>query len=141
MTVINFFCEEVNYVLSKEEETKKWIAEITKHENRSIGEINYVFCSDPYLHKINLEYLNHDDYTDIITFDNSEEKHVIEGDIFISIERVEENAAKYSKSYDEELRRVMAHGILHLIGYKDKTSSEAENMREKEDACLSLWGG
>jgi len=99
--------------------------------------LNYIFCSDTYLHKINLEYLKHDTLTDIITFDYSEKKQ-ISGDIFISIDRIKENAPKFNQSTDIELNRVLIHGVLHLLGYKDKTPKEKETMRAKEDFYLTL---
>jgi len=99
--------------------------------------LNYIFCSDTYLHKINLEYLKHDTLTDIITFDYSEKKQ-ISGDIFISIDRIKENALKFNQSTDIELNRVLIHGVLHLLGYKDKTPKEKETMRAKEDFYLTL---
>ncbi|MCL4162988.1 UNVERIFIED_CONTAM: hypothetical protein GTU68_054667 [Idotea baltica] len=95
--------------------------------------------SDEGLHKINLEYLNHDTYTDIITFDNSEEEGIIESDIFISIDRVKENAESFKTTFDNELRRVLAHGVLHLCGYKDKSDEDAKLMREMEEASLVSW--
>ena len=102
-----------------------------------MGDINYIFCSDNYLHQINFQYLDHDTFTDIITFDQSD-KDQIEGDIFISIDRVHENANERNISFVNELHRVMIHGILHLLGYNDKTPKEKQLMREKEDECLSL---
>jgi rRNA maturation RNase YbeY len=117
---------------------RAWIFETIKAEQKQLGELNYIFCSDEYLLKINKEYLNHDTLTDIITFDNSEEALTIEGDIFISIERVQENAQELKVSFEEELARVMIHGVLHLVGYKDKTLEDSQKMRAKEDHYLSL---
>lgn len=108
------------------------------HEKMYVGSINFIFCSDIYLLQINQQYLNHDNYTDIITFDNSELQLEISGDIFISIERVYENSKKFSGSFLSELYRVMIHGILHLIGYKDKSNKDKDAMRRKEDYYLSL---
>jgi rRNA maturation RNase YbeY len=105
---------------------------------KKTGEINYVFCSDLYLHKINLEHLNHDTYTDIITFNYCEED-IISGDIFISIDRVKENSITYHTNFQKELNRVMIHGILHLVGFDDKSESDKELMRSKEDFYLSLY--
>jgi len=118
---------------------KKWLINLAKAESFTILNLNYVFCSDEYLHKINVEYLNHDTLTDIITFDNSEEDDVIEGDIFISVERVQDNAEKYNVSELNELNRVLAHGLLHLVGYMDKSESDKKLMREKENYYLNLW--
>ncbi len=99
--------------------------------------LNYIFCSDPYLHQINVQYLDHDTYTDIITFDNAEEENTIESDIFISIDRVKENAASFDAGFEQELRRVMAHGVLHLLGFGDKTETEKQIMREQEEKWVS----
>lgn len=118
---------------------KSWLKKIAKSEKFEINELNYVFLTDEELLKINMEYLNHDTYTDIITFDNSSANEKIEGDIFISLERVEANAKKFNTTLENELHRVMAHGILHLCGYKDKKKSDIEMMRKKEEACLILW--
>ena len=121
--------------------TRKWIKETVKNENPKlkVGELTFIFCNDAYLHKINVEYLNHDTLTDIITFDNSDEENKIEGDIFISIERVRENADTLKTIFGYELRRVIIHGVLHLCGYKDKTKKDAQIMREKEDFYIAKW--
>ena len=108
------------------------------NEKHSLKTLNFIFCTDEYLHSINLQYLNHDTYTDIITFDNSEGDGLIEGDIFISIDRVKENANKFDVSLEKEIKRVMAHGVLHLCGYIDKTAGEAKQMRLKEDEALDI---
>ncbi|MEJ6675716.1 MAG: rRNA maturation RNase YbeY, partial [Polaribacter sp.] len=100
------------------------------------GEVSYIFCDDEYLHKLNLEFLEHDTLTDIISFDNSLGNQ-INGDIFISVERVKENANSFNASFENELHRVIIHGILHYCGYKDKTKKDADLMRSKEDAALS----
>lgn len=138
MNEITFFSEEIDFQISNSELIQQWIEYTVEQEGQEIEAINYIFCSDEYLHKINVEYLSHDYYTDIITFDNSEGEELIEGDIFISIERVEENASLNSVTFLEELRRVIIHGVLHLIGYNDKTDSEQEVMTQKENAYLSL---
>lgn len=138
MNEITFFSEEIDFHLMDSEKIQNWIRHTVEQENQKIEAINYIFCTDEYLHKINVEYLSHDYYTDIITFDNSEEDGLIEGDIFISIERVEDNAHANSVLLLEELRRVIIHGVLHLIGYNDKTDSEQEVMTQKENAYLSL---
>ena len=136
---INFFYEDISFRLSQPENTQKWIAEIIRSEAYHLKELNYIFCSDPYLHKINLEYLNHDTYTDIITFDHREtEKAEIQGEIYISIDRVTENANTYNKPFKQELHRVIIHGVLHLLGYQDLSEAEKKEMRKKEEACLSL---
>jgi rRNA maturation RNase YbeY len=105
-----------------------------------LGELSYIFLNDEGLHKINLEYLKHDTYTDIITFDNSEDEDVIEGDIFISVERIAENAKKFKVDFEIELTRVMAHGVLHLCGYLDKKPDDVKLMREMEDNYVAKYG-
>lgn len=136
---IHFFSEEIPFQLKQKNNRKKWLKEIAQGEKFIIQDLNYIFCSDEYLHQINVEYLDHDTYTDIITFDNSEEENELEGDIFISIDRVEENASKHGASIEEELSRVISHGLYHLIGYKDKKKSEAELMRSKEEFAINLY--
>ena len=106
--------------------------------NYQLGELTFIFCSDEYLHKINLEYLDHDTYTDIITFDNADEDGTIEGDIFVSVERVKENAADLKIPFEDELHRVLIHGVLHLLGHDDTTPELKAAMRKEEDKCLSL---
>lgn len=139
MNSINFFSEETSFKLKLEDKINLWLQNIAKLEDNQIEEINYIFCTDEYLLKINQEYLNHDYYTDIITFDNRDNiEDPIESDIFISIDRVSENATDQNVPFDVELKRVLAHGLLHLIGYNDKTEEEEQLMREKEEAYLSL---
>lgn len=139
MELINFFSEDVDYILENHNPVHDWLLGVATHENRKITELNYIFCSDDYLLDINKQYLNHDYYTDVITFDNSDnDSEEIEGDIFISIDRVNENAADSKTFFSNELHRVMVHGLLHLIGYADKSEEEITQMREKEEAYLSL---
>ncbi|PKP45563.1 MAG: rRNA maturation RNase YbeY [Bacteroidetes bacterium HGW-Bacteroidetes-11] len=122
----------------REIKTKRtWIIECITTEGKENGDISFVFCSDEFLHKMNVEYLSHDTLTDVITFDYTEDG-IISGDIFISIPRVKENASVYSKDFIEELNRVMIHGVLHLCGYKDKSSKDSKLMRQKEDEKLLL---
>lgn len=137
MGKISFFYEETNFSLPQSIRVKGWIKEIITQENFQLEHINFIFCSDNYLHALNVEYLEHDTLTDIITFDYSEEER-LEGDIYISIDRVGDNAEELNNDFDLELKRVMAHGVLHLMGYKDKTLEEQKVMRDKEDSCLSL---
>ena len=132
------FNYETDFQLINEEAFENWIIDIVDSEASAVGEINYVFCDDEYLHKINVEYLNHDTLTDIISFDYTV-GNLIQGDIFISIERVKDNAADFKVSFEEELKRVMAHGILHYCGYKDKTDKDAEVMRQKEEEKIKLF--
>ena len=133
---IFFFKESIKFRLSKRKQLKDWILEIIKKEGYSISNINFIFCTDSSLRKINKQYLDHDYFTDIITFDNSVLKKTIEGDIFISIERVIVNSKKFTSSFNDELHRVMAHGVLHLIGYGDKTKSQKTEMKTREDFWL-----
>ena len=134
--MIYFLTESTRFVLKDKKACRAWLENIAYKKKHKIEALNYIFCSDEYLHHINRKYLNHDPYTDIITFDPSEEKGVIEGDIFISIDRVKENAGNYKTPFANELYRVMAHGLLHLLGYKDKTPSQQKNMRQMENLCL-----
>lgn len=135
---IHFFNEDSDFTLPDEVATLKWITNTIKQENHKAEIINYIFCSDKHLLNLNQQYLNHDTLTDIITFDHSEEPDKLEADIFISVERVAENAIILKTSFDNELHRVMIHGLLHLMGYNDHTDKEKQLMRKKEDACLSL---
>ncbi len=136
---IHFFSEDTKFELSQKLKRKNWLKKIAETEGFKIQELNYIFCSDEYLYQINVDYLDHDDYTDIITFDNSEEEKAIEGDIFISIDRVKENAVKHQQTEERELSRVISHGIFHLVGYKDKSDSEAKQMRAKEEFAIDLF--
>ena len=129
---------ETDFTLPNETSFSTWISLIISSENKNEGEINFIFCNDEYLLKINVEHLNHDFYTDIISFDYSVGNE-ISGDVFISVERVQENALDYSTDFDSELLRVMSHGILHYCGYKDKTESEAAVMRRKEDEKIKMF--
>lgn len=135
---IYFFCEDISFRPPPLKRTRSWLNEVATNEGRSIGNLNYIFCSDAYLLTINQEYLGHDTLTDIITFDNAEHAAVLEGDIYISVDRVADNAKKFETSFESELHRVMVHGLLHLIGHKDKTASQKKIMRKKESAYLSL---
>jgi len=134
---INFFTEEIDFKLKNKKNLRNWINETIVAENHILKEINFVFCNDEYLLKINQEYLQHDTYTDIITFDNSEKAEEIAGDIFISVERVAENALTYQITTLQELYRVVVHGTLHLLGYKDKSVKDKKQMTEKENFYLS----
>ena len=139
MAKINFFSENIDFQLSNKQKIRQWLTQLIESHQFKITEINYIFCDDSYLHQINIDYLQHDTLTDIITFDNSEKKGRIESDIFISIERVRENSQKFKNEFENELHRVMAHGVLHLLGFKDKTSSEKDMMRAKETEALSAY--
>ncbi|SRX72544.1 rRNA maturation RNase YbeY [Aequorivita antarctica] len=126
---------ETDFELNNVAELQKWISEIIISEGYEVGEVLYVFCDDEYLYKLNVEFLNHDTLTDIISFDYKVGKQV-NGEIYISIERVAENANDFKTNFEDELHRVMIHGILHFCGYTDKSDSEENAMREKEDESL-----
>jgi probable rRNA maturation factor len=136
---IHFFFEDVDLHFSSIRKTKSWLKSVIHAEGKVLKELNYIFCSDHFLSAINLQYLNHSTLTDIITFDTSEDNESVEGEIYISVDRVRENAVKFNVTFDRELQRVMVHGVLHLLGYSDKTSQQKKIMRKKEDAYLSLW--
>lgn len=139
MATIRFFSEDISFKIDLPRKKTLWIKEVARREKKTIKEINYIFCSDEYLLQLNHGFLKHKTLTDIITFDNSEDKTSLQGEIYISIDRVRENALKFKAAFEVELKRVMIHGVLHLIGYKDKKPSEKTLMRKKEEACLSLW--
>ncbi|MEO6284568.1 MAG: rRNA maturation RNase YbeY [Dyadobacter sp.] len=134
--MLNFFLEDVDFDLPRPLKTKKWIKNTSKSEGYEISDLNYIFCSDEYLLEINKQYLDHDYFTDIITFDNSEEDNVLEGDIYISVDRVKENAETFHADFEIEMRRVLVHGLLHLMGYEDSDESLKKAMRAKEDEYL-----
>jgi rRNA maturation RNase YbeY len=136
---IHFFSEEIRFTLKEKLNRKRWLKKIATNAGFKIKELNYVFCSDEYLYQMNRDYLKHDTYTDIITFDNSEKKNELEGDIFVSIDRVRENAKTHNQEVETEMNRVLAHGLLHLIGYKDKTQEEVALMRLKEEESIKLY--
>lgn len=132
------FNYEIEFELQDEAKYEEWISEVIDSEEKSEGEINYIFCDDEYLLKMNVEFLDHDTLTDIISFDYTMGS-LISGDIFISVERVRDNALDFKVDFDDELRRVMAHGILHYCGYKDKTEEDSKLMRSKEDEKTALF--
>ena len=132
------FNYESDFILDHQEHFASWIETIIASENKTLGEISYVFCDDDYLHAINMQYLNHDTLTDIISFDYSE-GDIISGDIFISIERVKDNATDFKVSFEDELKRVLAHGVLHYCGYKDKSDADTALMRNKEEEKIKLF--
>ena len=129
------FNYEIDYRLDIESSVNNWLSDVIRDEGCNEGEINFIFCDDEYLHHLNLEFLNHDTLTDIITFDYSVGKE-LHGDVYISIERVRDNASDFKVTFEQELGRVMVHGILHLCGYKDKTDKEKLQMRSKENHYL-----
>ncbi len=134
--MIQFFFENLEEDINPN--YKNWLENLILSEKKKLGEVNYILCDDAYLLKINQDYLQHDYYTDIITFDKVR-GNTINSDIFVSLQRVLDNATTIGKDYQEELRRVLAHGLLHLCGYKDKTEEEEQLMRNKEDFYLALY--
>lgn len=132
------FNYETDFTLDNESIYEDWISRIVYSEGFELGEINYIFCDDEYLHKINVEYLNHDTLTDIISFDYSV-GNILQGDIFISTERVADNAKDFNVIFDDELKRVMSHGVLHYCGYKDKSAADEALMRSKEDEKIAMF--
>jgi probable rRNA maturation factor len=137
MPAISFFEEDINYKLKNKTLVRQWIKDTIIAEGFKLKELAYIFCSDAYLLTLNQQYLDHDTYTDIITFDNSEVEGDIVGDIFISIERIRENAVKFGHSETDELHRVIIHGALHLLGYTDKSVVTKKKMTQKEDEYLA----
>ena len=136
---VHFFSEDIDFKLPQKLRRKRWLKQLAAEAGFRIKELNYVFCSDEYLYQMNVDYLNHDTYTDIITFDNSEKAKELEGDIFISVDRVRENTKSVEVEEELELTRVLAHGLLHLMGYKDKAKEEASLMRSKEEEAIELY--
>ncbi len=132
------FNYETDFELENEAKYEDWVSRIIESEGFDEGEINYIFCDDDYLHKINVEYLDHDTLTDIISFDYTV-GNLIQGDIFISIERVRDNANDFNVSFDEELKRVLSHGVLHYCGYKDKSPKDEALMRSKEEEKMQMF--
>jgi probable rRNA maturation factor len=135
--MINFNYES-DFTLDNEEAIATWLSAVIVSENKSEGEINYIFCDDEYLHKINVEYLDHDTLTDVISFDYTMGNE-ISGDVFVSVERVLDNSKDYNTSFDEELKRVLVHGLLHYCGYKDKSEADETVMRNKEEEKLTMF--
>lgn len=135
MISFNYECD---FVLDNESAFTDWITEVIKSEIKNEGEINYIFCDDDYLLEINQQYLDHDTLTDIISFDYSVGNE-LHGDIFISIERVKDNAADFNVTFEDELKRVMVHGVLHYCGYKDKSVADEQLMREKEEEKMKMF--
>ena len=135
---IRFSVDSVNFELLEPEKVKEWLSEVVRSRGMSVGNINYLFCTDEYLIDINRRYLNHDTYTDIITFDYVA-GGLVSGDILISVDRVRDNAINYDVSFFQELHRVIVHGVLHLLGQGDKSDAEAAEMRRQEEEALALW--
>lgn len=135
--MINFNYE-LSFQLDNEERYSQWIQDVIISERKELGEINYIFCDDEYLLNINKQYLDHDYYTDVISFDYTDD-YVISGDVFISIDRVRENARDYNVEFEKELKRVIIHGVLHYCGYSDKSEAEEQLMRNKEEEKIRLF--
>ena len=132
-----FSNSDIYFDLQSQTLIKKWISEVIKTYGKKLGKINYLFCSDEYVYDANVRFLNHDTYTDIITFDYVE-GNLVSGDIMISVDRVGENAKNLNVPFEQELHRVIIHGVLHLLGFKDKSESDAAIMRGKENESLKL---
>lgn len=135
---IYFSTENTKFNLKEKTKVKKWIAEVIKRDGKKPGDLGYIFCDDSYLLEANIEYLNHDTYTDIITFDYVE-GDLISGDMMISVDRVGENAKTFGVTFEQELHRVIIHGVLHLLGNKDKSEKDAAKMRKLEEQALRVW--
>jgi len=135
---IQFFSEDITYTLRKKQAIRQWIAEIVNQEGKKTGYLNFIFCSDSYLQLFNRSYLHRQALTDVITFDYSDSEGIISGDIYLSLERIKENARKYRVSLKDEIHRVMIHGVLHLLGYVDKSIEQKKNIHRVEDKYLTL---
>jgi rRNA maturation RNase YbeY len=135
---IRFASQDIDFELLEAEKVKNWISKVIQLRGKKVGNISYLFCDDEYLLGVNQQYLNHDTYTDIITFDYVA-ADLISGDIMISIDRVGENASQFEVPFELELRRVIIHGVLHLLGQGDKSDDEATEMRRQEEESLALW--
>ncbi|MBE6310462.1 MAG: rRNA maturation RNase YbeY [Bacteroidales bacterium] len=138
MSTINFLSKKIEMPKFDEEKVRTWIEEVARRHDRRVGDLNYIFCNDEKILEVNIEFLQHDYYTDIITFDYST-KRKISGDIFISLDTVASNAGLFAKDYDEEFMRVVIHGVLHLCGINDKGEGEREIMEQHENDALALW--
>lgn len=136
---INFQCVDVESPFDRPRRVKQWIVECIEIEGKKCGAIEYIFCSDQYLLKINQDFLDHDTYTDIVTFDQSSNEDLIQGELFISVDRIKDNAQIHQTQEYDELLRVVIHGVLHLIGFKDKSDEEAALMRKMEEKCIAHY--
>ena len=139
MAVIKFHADKIPFKLTQPQKVSRWLRNVCEAEHRELGALTYIFCTDQVLLRLNKQYLKHSTYTDILSFDYSEGSGIIQGEIYISIPRVRENAREFHQEFDYELRRVMVHGLLHFFGFPDKLPKEKAQMRSKEEACLSLW--
>ena len=139
MSSVRYFSEGISFKVPNPRKTSSWIKSVIQVNKAKLKEVSFIFCSDSYLLQMNQSFLNYNTLTDIITFDYSKSRNALEGEIYISVERVLENAEKFEVSFEQEIKRVMIHGILHLLGFKDKKVKEKAQMRKKEEACLSLF--
>lgn len=141
--MITYHVEHSNFKLTQKRKLSKWIKSVINNSSFEVGDLNFIYCDDPYILDLNRKYLNHNYYTDVITFDNtedfSEENNIISGDIFISIDTVKANAEEYGSTFEEEFLRVTIHGVLHLLGYDDKTEEEVSVMRQTENYCIEKY--
>lgn len=137
--MIQFFTEGIDFAVPRPIVTKRWLKQVAQEENCLLNALSYIFCSDQYLLQLNVDYLNHDTLTDVITFDYSGDDTQLEGEVYISIDRIRENAKELGVDVDTELRRVMVHGLLHLIGFTDKDSTSKALMTGKEDFYLTRY--
>ena len=135
---ILFFTEGIDFALAFEKQIRKWLQRVIAAYDKELQALNYIFCSDAFLYKMNMSYLGHDAFTDVIAFDFSEDEVGLFGDVYISVERVRDNARVYGVAFENELARVMVHGLLHLLGYKDDVEEAKREMREQEDFCLRM---
>ncbi|MGN0199422.1 MAG: rRNA maturation RNase YbeY [Candidatus Cryptobacteroides sp.] len=135
--MIRYFCEDIRFTYKNKLANNRWLKMVAGSEIRKIGDINIIFCSDNYILDVNMKYLQHDYFTDIITFDYCEGK-VLSGDLFISVDSVRENSIEFGTDFEEELHRVIVHGVLHLIGYDDHTEEDKNLMRQKENYYLQM---
>ena len=137
MASVQFFTEKISFKVPRPRKTIQWLKQVCLAEGKPLGSLTYVFCSDAYLRTLNKKFLNHSTLTDILSFPSGDSS-AVDGEIYISIPRIKENSKIYAQPFERELRRVMVHGLLHFMGYGDKTASEKAKMREKEEAYLSL---
>jgi rRNA maturation RNase YbeY len=136
--MIYFDSEDIDIPQFVNDQTKEWISTTIQSFDKRVGELRFVFCSDEFLYQMNVKYLNHNTYTDIITFDTSENPKFVSGELFVSLDRIRENAENNTKTIENEVFRVIIHGVLHLLGFKDKKESDIIEMRSQEEKCLSL---
>lgn len=135
---INYQCQDIKFVLKEKRKVSKWINDVIKLHQKKLGNVSYIFCSNQYILELNQQYLNHNYFTDIITFDYCSDNKV-EGDIFISVDTVLDNSHRFKTNFNDELLRVIIHGVLHLVGFSDKTAKQQKQMRVLEDEALSIF--